>query len=225
MKKNTKGFSLVEALAIIVLISIISFLAYPNLEKMIKKTNSNADYSLKLMAENAAKIYVANNEELVNKKITASNGKYCLPIATLSAYDFLDTSIKTADGKKINQRRCIYISKTNDYDNIKYNYELSNDLVSENTDYLPPVVMVKNIDSSLDTCSTNMYDDNITKEEFDKVCKIVVTDNSNQTFTLGNNLNLELTNFDDMQILKYVAVDESGNKSKPLEIKLKNNIN
>ena len=76
MKKNTKGFSLVEALATIVLISIISFLAYPNLEKMIKKTNSNADYSLKLMAENAAKIYVANNEELVNKKITASNGKY-----------------------------------------------------------------------------------------------------------------------------------------------------
>ena len=224
MNKNKKGFTLVEALATIVLISIISFLAYPNLEKMIKKTNSNADYSLKLMAENAAKIYVDNNKELIDEKITSNNGKYCLPVATLSSYDYLDTPIKKSDGENLNLKSCVYITKENEDNNIKYIYELSSDTVKDGVDYLPPIIMLKNKISTAN-CTLNMYNSNVTKEDFDNLCDIKVTDDKTTDFVLGTNITVNQVNDGDALILTYEAVDESGNKSKPLEIKLKNNIN
>ena len=70
-----------------------------------------------------------------------------------------------------------------------------------------------------------MYNSNVTKEDFDNLCDIKVNDDKTTDFVLGTNITVNQVTDGDALILTYEAIDESGNKSKPLEIKLKNNIN
>lgn len=224
MNKNKKGFTLVEMLAAIGILLLITILTYPSFNKLNKKTEEKFDYSIKTIVENAAKIYVDNNRELIDEKITSNNGKYCLPVATLSSYDYLDTPIKKSDGENLNLKSCVYITKENEDNNIKYIYELSSDTVKDGVDYLPPIIMLKNKISTAN-CTLNMYNSNVTKEDFDNLCDIKVTDDKTTDFVLGTNITVNQVTDGDALILTYEAVDESGNKSKPLEIKLKNNIN
>lgn len=224
MNKNKKGFTLVEMLAAIGILLLITILTYPSFNKLNKKTEEKFDYSIKTIVENAAKIYVDNNKELIDEKITSNNGKYCLPVATLSSYDYLDTPIKKSDGENLNLKSCVYITKENEDNNIKYIYELSSDTVKDGVDYLPPIIMLKNKISTAN-CTLNMYNSNVTKEDFVNLCDIKVTDDKTTDFVLGTNITVNQVTDGDALILTYEAVDESGNKSKPLEIKLKNNIN
>lgn len=224
MNKNKKGFTLVEMLAAIGILLLITILTYPSFNKLNKKTEEKFDYSIKTIVENAAKIYVDNNKELIDEKITSNNGKYCLPVATLSSYDYLDTPIKKSDGENLNLKSCVYITKENEDNNIKYIYELSSDTVKDGVDYLPPIIMLKNKIPTAN-CTLNMYNNNVTKEDFDNLCDIKVTDDKTTDFILGTNIIVNQVTDGDALILTYEAVDESGNKSKPLEIKLKNNIN
>lgn len=224
MNKNKKGFTLVEMLAAIGILLLITILTYPSFNKLNKKTEEKFDYSIKTIVENAAKIYVDNNKELIDEKITSNNGKYCLPVATLSSYDYLDTPIKKSDGENLNLKSCVYITKENEDNNIKYIYELSSDTVKDGVDYLPPIIMLKNKISTAN-CTLNMYNSNVTKEDFDNLCDIKVTDDKTTDFVLGTNITVNQVTDGDALILTYEAVDESGNKSKPLEIKLKNNSN
>ena len=224
MNKNKKGFTLVEMLAAIGILLLITILTYPSFNKLNKKTEEKFDYSIKTIVENAAKIYVDNNKELIDEKITSNNGKYCLPVATLSSYDYLDTPIKKSDGENLNLKSCVYITKENEDNNIKYIYELSSDTVKDGVDYLPPIIMLKNKISTAN-CTLNMYNSNVTKEDFDNLCDIKVNDDKTTDFVLGTNITVNQVTDGDVLILTYEAVDESGNKSKPLEIKLKNNIN
>ena len=224
MNKNKKGFTLVEMLASIGILLLITILTYPSFNKLNKKTEEKFDYSIKTIVENAAKIYVDNNKELIDEKITSNNGKYCLPVATLSSYDYLDTPIKKSDGENLNLKSCVYITKENEDNNIKHIYELSSDTVKDGVDYLPPIIMLKNKISTAN-CTLNMYNSNVTKEDFDNLCDIKVTDDRTNDFVLGRNITVNQVTDGDALILTYEAVDESGNKSKPLEIKLKNNIN
>lgn len=224
MNKNKKGFTLVEMLAAIGILLLITILTYPSFNKLNKKTEEKFDYSIKTIVENAAKIYVDNNKELIDEKITSNNGKYCLPVATLSSYDYLDTPIKKSDGENLNLKSCVYITKENEDNNIKYIYELSSDTVKDGVDYLPPIIMLKNKISTAN-CTLNMYNSNVTKEDFDNLCDIKVTDDKTTDFVLGTNITVNQVTDGDALILTYEAVDESDNKSKPLEIKLKNNIN
>lgn len=224
MNKNKRGFTLVEMLAAIGILLLITILTYPSFNKLNKKTEEKFDYSIKTIVENAAKIYVDNNKELIDEKITSNNGKYCLPVATLSSYDYLDTPIKKSDGENLNLKSCVYITKENEDNNIKYIYELSSDTVKDGVDYLPPIIMLKNKISTAN-CTLNMYNSNVTKEDFDNLCDIKVTDDKTTDFVLGTNITVNQVTDGDALILTYEAVDESGNKSKPLEIKLKNNIN
>ena len=216
MNKNKKGFTLVEMLAAIGILLLITILTYPSFNKLNKKTEEKFDYSIKTIVENAAKIYVDNNKELIDEKITSNNGKYCLPVATLSSYDYLDTPIKKSDGENLNLKSCVYITKEI--------YELSSDTVKDGVDYLPPIIMLKNKISTAN-CTLNMYNSNVTKEDFDNLCDIKVTDDKTTDFVLGTNITVNQVTDGDALILTYEAIDESGNKSKPLEIKLKNNIN
>lgn len=224
MNKNKKGFTLVEMLAAIGILLLITILTYPSFNKLNKKTEEKFDYSIKTIVENAAKIYVDNNKELIDEKITSNNGKYCLPVATLSSYDYLDTPIKKSDGENLNLKSCVYITKENEDNNIKYIYELSSDTVKDGVDYLPPIIMLKNKIPTAN-CTLNMYNSNVTKEDFNNLCDIKVTDDKTTDFVLGTNITVSQVTDGDALILTYEAVDESGNKSKPLEIKLKNNIN
>ena len=55
MNKNKKGFTLVEMLAAIGILLLITILTYPSFNKLNKKTEEKFDYSTKTIVENAAK--------------------------------------------------------------------------------------------------------------------------------------------------------------------------
>ena len=69
MNKNKKGFTLVEMLAAIGILLLITILTYPSFNKLNKKTEEKFDYSIKTIVEHAAKIYVDNNKELIDAGI------------------------------------------------------------------------------------------------------------------------------------------------------------
>ena len=194
-------------LAAIGILLLITILTYPSFNKLNKKTEEKFDYSIKTIVENAAKIYVDNNKELIDEKITSNNSKYCLPVATLSSYDYLDTPIKKSDGENLNLKSCVYITKENEDNNIKYIYELSSDTVKDGVDYLPPIIMLKNKIPTAN-CTLNMYNNNVTKEDFDNLCDIKVTDDKTTDFVLGTNIIVSQVTDGDALILTYEAVDE-----------------
>ncbi len=71
--KNKKGFTLVELLAVMTLLLIITMLAYPNFAKLSTKVKNKFDYSTKLLIESAAKIYVNNNQTEITNDYTVDN--------------------------------------------------------------------------------------------------------------------------------------------------------
>ena len=53
MNKNKKGFTLVEMLASIGILLLITILTYPSFNKLNKKTEEKFDYSIKTIVENS----------------------------------------------------------------------------------------------------------------------------------------------------------------------------
>lgn len=221
--KNKKGFTLVELLAVIALLSVITMFAYPNIAKISTGIYNKYEYSIKKIIENGASVYVNNNIEEINN-ILSNNERYCLPVAKIAAYDYISTPIFEKNGNEINMKRCVYITKKVVENKIKFKYEFSNDIVQDGIDFLPPILSLKNKDNSNINCELNMYNKAINKKIFEENCEVIASDNdSSITFVMGTNLFLETITNDDILILKYIAVDNNNNKSKPLKIKLKNN--
>lgn len=70
---NKKGFTLVELLAIVVILAVIMVVAAPNMTKQIKKSEEESQNILNQKIENASKLYAAKYyaSKLVNgNKVT-----------------------------------------------------------------------------------------------------------------------------------------------------------
>ena len=77
MKKNNKGFTLVELLAVIVILAIIMAFAMPNIYKVINKNKENNYEQLKETIVSATKTYISDYRydiSLNEDKITNING-------------------------------------------------------------------------------------------------------------------------------------------------------
>ena len=59
MRKNSKGFTLVELLAIVVILALIAVIAAPNMTRQIRENEENTQNILNQKIENAAHLYAA----------------------------------------------------------------------------------------------------------------------------------------------------------------------
>lgn len=68
MRKNSKGFTLVELLAIVVILALIAVIAAPNMTRQIRENEENTQNILNQKIENAAHLYAAKYyaNQLVN---------------------------------------------------------------------------------------------------------------------------------------------------------------
>ena len=62
MKLNNKGFTLIEILAVVVIISIIFAIMIPNTNHLIKEQKENSLNNIRKSIESAAKIYLSDNK-------------------------------------------------------------------------------------------------------------------------------------------------------------------
>ncbi|MEQ2529387.1 type II secretion system protein [Bacillaceae bacterium CLA-AA-H227] len=89
--KNQRGLTLVELLAVIVILGIISAIAVPSIGGIIEKSKEDAIKADALQVLNAAKLYVASND--VTEETTLANATTTGVDGTLD--DLLDTKPNT----------------------------------------------------------------------------------------------------------------------------------
>lgn len=217
--KNSKGFTLVELMAVLVILALIATLAFPNFSKLTENAKSNYDVSTKIMLKNAARMYVTNNTAEVEKYLQNNGSSYCLPVGKLVAYEYLDSEIdlKDKDGNPVEDNACIVITKSGK----TYQYDTS--LVQKaDGDYRPPVITITGTGCK-SVMSVNSYTD------FDNNCTVKAVDNINTNTKIfkpikeketDSNLSKVVVQENNKIFITYSATDSANNKSVPLQVQL-----
>ena len=210
--KNNKGFTLVEMLAVLAIIAILSVAIFPNFLSMKESQSKNFSESMNILLKSAAKIYVSNNRSIVDEEL--KNGPYCITIAALKAYDYV--SIPTYDPVTNNKitNRCVNISKTENDSKTKYSYVVSDVELESGKDYLPPEIVLKDKGTE-GTCKNTMVV--TSKEDFESKCSVTGKDNVDTVITPYI---LSEERIGDNYIIKYMAKDSAGNYAKTFVVKL-----
>ena len=124
MKKiNNRGFTLVEVLAVLVILSAIMAIALPSITSSMERNKKKQDDSKKEMLASFAEIYVADHRNSLYNWMSANGKDECyIKISTLKTAGLLsddadkDSNGSTIDGvilfNKINNSYTYYVSAT-----------------------------------------------------------------------------------------------------------------
>lgn len=222
--KNNKGFTLVELLAVIFLLSLILLISFPNFNKLSNTAKKQIDNSTKILLKSATKMYVDNFSEDVEEYLT-DKSYMCVPIGKLMAYDFVDSDLKDSNGNPLDKRKCINVSKSTSNGKTVYNYDASLiNQIPNGIDYIPPVISLEptaaNPNESVIKCNQVM---NTTYENFIANCNVKVTDDKDASVRLEEPTRYDMKNDEEEVIkilLEYNAIDVTGNKSLPFKVQL-----
>lgn len=125
MELNKKGFTLIELVGVIIIISILSLLFFPSLINQFKKTSDNMDETTKKIIIDSAKIYMDNNESNFDKSKT-----YCISISTLIDNEYLEDNFTEYDKDYIIKNKVVQAIGNGD----KFNYSIISENNCEKTD-------------------------------------------------------------------------------------------
>ena len=126
MKKiNNKGFTLVEVLAVLVILSAIMAIALPSITSSMERNKSKQDDSKKQMLASFAEIYVADHRNSLYNWMSSKGKTACyIKVSTLRSEGLLsDDADKDSNGNPLNGN--VYFNKTENL------YVYSNDLKFE----------------------------------------------------------------------------------------------
>lgn len=108
-----KGFTLIELMAVIVIISLVCLLTFPNIVNQIKKSKDVNKDNVEKVVISAAKKYVNDNIDKYDKQ-----GDYCIHIKELIDNDYLKEDIVNDEDNDITDYSVSVILSD------KYDYEL-----------------------------------------------------------------------------------------------------
>lgn len=115
---NEKGFTLVEVLAIIILISLLTILITPNLLKLRNKVDDKRIKEVNDIIISKAKYYVSSNELKDEIKSVAAGSKYAITLSDLEEDNYLEEDFSDVYDNPSN------IIITVQYKDAIYNYEV-----------------------------------------------------------------------------------------------------
>ncbi len=113
------GFTLVELIAVIIILSLIAIIAFPAILNIVRDSENQIDESSKEIILTQAKAYVNDN---VNDFAKVNGNSYCVSINSLATSGFL-TSEFINNLSEENQKLNVSVS-VSDYN---YNYEIVSD--------------------------------------------------------------------------------------------------
>ena len=95
-KNNIKTFTIVELLAVIVILGLLAFVGISALSKYIEKTKNESDKKAKQTLLSATKLYLQNNKDITPKSI----GEYKIITAKeLKNNNYLKSTLKNIKGE------------------------------------------------------------------------------------------------------------------------------
>ncbi|MBQ8535228.1 MAG: type II secretion system protein [Bacilli bacterium] len=149
MKKkinNRKGFSLVELLAVIVILGLIAAIGITATSFLVDKAKSEKMDSQKNTVTLSAQTYLQNNKNLVPKIIGESK---IIKVSDLRKLNYLDEDIKNNEGESCMEKSYVRVYKLS---NTEYTYTTflycGSEEIPEEQDVPTPVVTAKFSDSS-----------------------------------------------------------------------------
>ena len=99
MKKlNNKGFTLVEVLAVLVILVVIMSIAIPNISSSLERSKSKQDDARKKILISAAELYVADNKNTVYNNLDG-DGEYRISLDKLVENGYVtEDQVKDSSG-------------------------------------------------------------------------------------------------------------------------------
>lgn len=102
MRINNKGFTLVELLAVIVILLAISVIAIPNITASLERNKNKMSESQKKLIASSAELYISENKNAITYYSSFVAGTCCLSINTLESMGYLSSDdLKDANGNVI----------------------------------------------------------------------------------------------------------------------------
>lgn len=110
---NKKGFTLIEILAVVILMSLIFIIAIPKIANSLNSKKNEIDTTTESMIINATELYISDHQSKFEKE----NGNiYCLPLTTLTKNEYLEYPIKnTTDDIDITNSKSVKISYEDEF--------------------------------------------------------------------------------------------------------------
>lgn len=119
MKIKKNGFTLIELVGVIIIISILSLLFFPSLINQFKKTSDNMDETTKKIIIDSTKLYIDNNKASFDK-----SKNYCIPISLLIENEYLEDNFTEYNKDYIIKNKSVQVVGNGN----KFNYSI----ISEN---------------------------------------------------------------------------------------------
>lgn len=127
-----KGYTLIELLGVILILTLLTLLVVPNVVNSIKKSGSNSDELMSNMIKSAAKLYMSDNFS----DIYIENGfHYCIPLSKLVDDNYLEAPIKYKNYDDITSSKAVKVTYNDIYDYIivdRFTCSNTNNLVLQN---------------------------------------------------------------------------------------------
>ncbi|MBR2588303.1 MAG: type II secretion system protein [Bacilli bacterium] len=119
-----KGFTLVELLAVLFMLSVITVLTVPNIVETSKKSRENEIKEFEKTMENAAEIYVEthqNSSEVINLKQNGTS--FCISTETLKENGLVNENLKDPSTNMSLGGTSGAVIVTNSSNELSYKYE------------------------------------------------------------------------------------------------------
>ena len=185
-----KGFTLMELLGVIIVLTIITLLILPNIINSLKNSGKTSEELMDNFIVSAAKLYLSDNFSNFSK---STQYVYCLPVSKLVEDNYLTSPVKYKNIDDITGIKSIKITYTT-----KFNYDIVDAATCSSTNYL---IVQSQVESDQDV----FLDTPIIKSTIEK---IVTVDNTNvPSRVLGVYDVSELKNGS----IKLWYLDEDGN--------------
>lgn len=113
-----KGFTLVELLAVIIILGLLTIIAIPSIVGILNNEKENISDSMKNIIINASSLYIEDNSGVYPK---VNNNVYCIKLESLVNDNRLSNPLKDpVTNKEIDLNKYIKVSIINDL----YNYDI-----------------------------------------------------------------------------------------------------
>jgi len=123
---NKKGFTIVEIIAVVIVLGLIALLAFPPMLNMIKNSENELSNAAKTLIYTASSQYTS---KYVNDFPKKEGNIYCITIEELIKEEFLTNSIQDENLGDFGLQTKIKITVNND---LKFDYIIDNECIENN---------------------------------------------------------------------------------------------